>query len=67
MAKKADKLTQVSVKVGTALGRVNKRAQKMTNAGVVARQELKDIAREINSLKRQLAKTSNRLKKVLVS
>jgi predicted transcriptional regulator len=66
MAKK-DKLTEVSVKVGTALGKVNKRARKVASAGVVAKEELKDIAREIESLKKQLTKTSDRLRKALVS
>lgn len=67
MAKKQDKLTQVSVKVGAALGKANRRARKVATAGVVAKQELKEISRQIEGLKKQLAKTSERLKKVLVA
>ncbi len=67
MAKKQDKLTQVSVKIGKTLGKANRRARKVANAGVVAKQELKEISRQIEGLKKQLATTSERLKKVLVS
>jgi predicted translin family RNA/ssDNA-binding protein len=67
MTKKQDKLTQVSVKIGKTLGKANRRAHKVATVGVVAKQEIKEISRQIESLKKQLAKTSDRLKKVLVS
>jgi hypothetical protein len=67
MAKKQDKLTQVSVRIGSTLGKANKRARKVAKVGVVAKHEIKQISRQIESLKKQLTKTSDRLKKVLVS
>jgi predicted transcriptional regulator len=67
MTKKQDKLTQVSARIGSTLGKANKRARKVATLGTVAKREIKDISRQIESLKKQLAKTSDRLKKVLVS
>ncbi len=68
MAKK-DKLTEVSVKIGTALGKADKqarlRARKVAEASVVAKEELHDIAEQVEALKQQLAKTTKRLKKAL--
>lgn len=71
MAKKKDKLTEVSTKIGAALGKAEKQtrlhARKVAEARAVAKQELKLISRQVDSLKKQLAKTSDRLKRVLVS
>lgn len=68
MAKK-DKLTEVSMKIGTALGKADKqarlRARKVAEASVVAKEELHDIAEQVEALKQQLAKTTKRLKKAL--
>jgi polyhydroxyalkanoate synthesis regulator phasin len=70
MAQK-DKLTDVSVKIGTALGKADKqaraRARKVAEASKVAKEELHDIAQQVEALKKQLAKTTDRLKKVLAS
>lgn len=70
MAKK-DRLTEVSVKIGTALGKADKqarlRAKKVANASVVAKEELHDISKQVEALKQQLAKTTKRLKKALSS
>jgi hypothetical protein len=71
MAKKKDKLTEVSTKIGAALGKAEKQtrlhARKVAEVRAVAKQELKLISRQVDSLRKQLAKTSDRLKKVLVS
>jgi polyhydroxyalkanoate synthesis regulator phasin len=70
MAKK-DKLTEVSVKIGTALGKADKqarlRARKVAEASVVAKEELHEISKQVDALKQQLAKTTERLKKALSS
>lgn len=68
MAKK-DKLTEVSVKIGKALGRADKqahrRARQIAEAGKVTKEELQEISKQVEALKKQLAKTTQRLKKVL--
>ena len=64
MAKK-DKLTDVSVKIGAALGKADKRARTFLTAGDIAKEELREISRQVEQLKKQLAKTTERLKKAL--
>ena len=68
MAKK-DRLTEVSVKIGSALGKADKqarqRAKQVADASVIAKEELQDIAKQVEALKKQLAKTTERLKKAL--
>ena len=64
MAKK-DRLTQVSEKIGTAMGKAEKKARQFKKAGVVAKQELRAISKEIDNLKKQLQKTTKHLKKAL--
>lgn len=68
MAKK-DRLTTVSVNIGKALGKADKqarlRARQVANASAVAKEELQEISRQVDALKKQLAKTTVRLKKAL--
>jgi hypothetical protein len=64
MAKK-DKITEVSVKVGAALGKAERKARKIANVGDVAKEELKAISKQFDELKKQLAKTTKRLQKAL--
>ena len=68
---KNDRLTEVSVKIGTALGKADKqarlRARKVADAIVVAKEELQEISKQVEALKQQLAKTTKRLKKALGS
>ena len=68
MAKK-DRLTDVSVKIGAALGKADKqarmRAKQVSEASVIAKEELQEIAKQVEALKKQLAKTTERLKKAL--
>jgi hypothetical protein len=70
MAKK-NKFTEVSVKIGSALGKAEKQARtqarRVAKAGVVAKEELRDISKQVDALKKQLAKTTKRLKKALSS
>jgi uncharacterized coiled-coil DUF342 family protein len=64
MAKK-DKLTEVSVKIGSTLGKANKKAHQLSQAGQVAKEELQAISKQVEELKRQLEKTTKRLKKTI--
>jgi hypothetical protein len=64
MAKKS-KLTQVAVKIGSAMGKADRTAHKVAKAGVLAKKELEDISKQVESLKRQLLKTTKRLKQAL--
>ena len=64
MAKK-DKITQVSVKVGAALGKAERKARKIAQVGDVAKEELKAISKQVDEMKNQLAKTTKRLQKAL--
>ena len=60
-----DRLTRVAVGIGTAVGKADRNARQVAKAGVLAKQELEEIAKQVESLKRQLQKTTNRLKAAL--
>jgi len=62
---KNDRLNKAAVKIGTALGKADRTAHKVAKAGVAAREELEEIAKQIDALKRQLVKTTKRLKRAL--
>jgi hypothetical protein len=64
MAKKS-KLTQVAVKIGSAMGKADRTAHKVAKAGVLAKKELEDISKQVEGLKLQLLKTTKRLQKAL--
>lgn len=64
MARKS-KLRQVAVKIGTAMGKADRTAHKVAQAGVLAKKELEDISKQVEALKRQLVKTTKRLKQAL--
>ncbi len=64
MAKK-NRLTQVAVGIGSAMGRADRKAHQVAKAGVLAKKELQDISKQVDALKRQLLKTTHRLKKAL--
>jgi hypothetical protein len=64
MAKKS-RLTKVAVKIGSAMGKADRTAHKIASAGRVARRELADISKQVEALKRQLMKTTQRLKREL--
>jgi seryl-tRNA synthetase len=70
MAKK-DKLTQVSERIGKALGKADKQAhlhaRKLAEAHKVTKEELHEISKQVEVLKKQLAKTTQRLKKVITA
>ena len=64
MARK-DRLTRVAVGIGTAMGKADRKAHQVAAAGLVAKQELEEIAKQVEALKRQLQKTTKRLKAAL--
>jgi len=68
MAKK-DRLTEVSVKIGKALGKADRqakmRARQLSKASAIAKEELEEISKHVEALKKELAKTTVRLKKAL--
>jgi hypothetical protein len=68
MAKK-NRLRDAAVKVGSAVGKVDakahKAARKAAKAAHVARQELVELTKQVDALKRQLVQSTNRLKTAL--
>jgi hypothetical protein len=64
MAKKS-KLTQVAVKIGTAVGKADRKAHKFVKAGALAKNELEEISKQVDALRRQLQKTTKRLRSAL--
>ncbi len=68
MAKK-NRLRDAAVKVGSAVGKADAKAHraalKAAEAAHVARQELVELTKQVDALKRQLVQSTNRLKAVL--
>jgi len=64
MAKKS-KLTQVAKRIGGAIGKADRKAHQVVEAGSLAKEELQAISKQVVALKRQLEKTTKRLKHAL--
>jgi hypothetical protein len=64
MARKS-RLTRVATRIGSAIGRADRTAHKVAKAGVLAKKELADISKQVDVLKRQLQKTTRRLRSAL--
>jgi hypothetical protein len=64
MASKS-KLTRVAVSIGSAMGKADRKAHQVAKAGVLAKKELRDIGKQVDALKRQLQKTTKRLRRAL--
>jgi predicted nucleic acid-binding Zn-ribbon protein len=62
---KNDRLKKAAMKIGAAVGKADRAAHKVAKAGVLAKSELEDISKQIDALKRQLLKTTRRLKRAL--
>jgi hypothetical protein len=60
-----NRLKTAAKKIGAAIGKADRTAHKVAKAGVLAKSELDDIAKQVEALKRQLLKTSKKLKKAL--
>jgi hypothetical protein len=64
MAKKS-RLTRVAVGIGTAMGKADRKAHQIVKAGKLAKEELADISKQVEALKRQLQTTTKRLRRAL--
>lgn len=64
-----DKLTQMAVGIGGAIGKADKvahdTAKKVEKAGKVAKKELAVISKQIEAMKKQLEKSTRKLRKAL--
>lgn len=60
-----DRLTRVAVGIGSAMGKADRKAHQVAKAGLAAKEELEAIAKQVEGLKRQLQKTTKRLKAAL--
>lgn len=62
-------LKSAAKKIGAAIGKADRTAhrtaRKVARAGIVAREELVQLSKQVESLKRQLQKTTKRLKNAL--
>jgi hypothetical protein len=59
------KLKQAAKKIGAAMGKADRTAHKVAKAGLVAKEELVQLSKQVESLKRQLEKTTKRLRSAL--
>jgi hypothetical protein len=60
-----NRLKSAAKRIGAAIGKADRTAHKVARAGVLAKSELDDISKQVDALKKQLVKTSKKLKKVL--
>jgi hypothetical protein len=60
-----NRLKNAAKKIGAAIGKADRTAHKVARAGVLAKSELDDISKQVDALKKQLVKTSKKLKKAL--
>jgi hypothetical protein len=58
-------LKQAAKKIGAAMGKADRTAHKVAKAGLVAKEELVQLSKQVESLKRQLEKTTKRLRSAL--
>ncbi len=64
MARK-NRLTRGAVGIGAVIGKADRKAHQVAKAGLVAKKELEDIGKQVEALKKQLQKTTRRLKRAL--
>jgi hypothetical protein len=62
---KKGRIHQAAVSIGAAVGKADRTAHKVAKAGAVAKKELEHISRQIDALKRQLQKSTKKLRKAL--
>lgn len=60
-----NRMKNAAKKIGAAIGKADRTAHKVAKAGVLAKSELNDIAKQVDALKKQLMKTTKKLKKAL--
>jgi hypothetical protein len=59
------RLTQAAEKIGSVMGKADRKARQIGKAGTIAKQELAAISKQVEVLKKQLQKTTKRLKRAL--
>jgi hypothetical protein len=62
---KNTKLNQAAAKIGSAIGKADRTAHKVAKAGRLAKKELAVISQQVETLKKQLQKTTKKLKRAL--
>jgi hypothetical protein len=60
-----NQLHRAAKKIGAAMGKADRTAHKVAKAGLVAKEELVQLSKQVESLKRQLQKTTKRLRSAL--
>jgi hypothetical protein len=60
-----NRLKNAARKIGAAMGKADRTAHKVARAGVLAKSELEDISKQVDALRKQLVKTTKKLKKAL--
>ncbi len=60
-----NQLKQAAKKIGAAMGKADRTAHKVAKAGLVAKEELVQLSKQVESLKRQMQKTTKRLRSAL--
>jgi hypothetical protein len=60
-----NRMKTAAKKIGAAIGKADRTAHKVAKAGVLAKSELNDIGKQVDALKKQLVKTTKKLKKAL--
>ncbi len=60
-----NKITKAAGKIGAAIGKADRTAHKIAKAGIIAKGELDDISKQVEALRRQLVKTTKKLKRAL--
>jgi hypothetical protein len=60
-----NRLKNAAKKIGSVIGKADRTAHKVAKAGVLAKGELEDISKQVDALKKQLVKTTKKLKKAL--
>jgi hypothetical protein len=60
-----NQLKQAAKRIGAAMGKADRTARKVAKAGLVAKEELVQLSKQVDSLKRQLQKTTKRLRSAL--
>ena len=64
MARKS-RIKQAAESIGAAMGKADRTAHKVAKAGAVAKEELVQLSKQVETLKRQLQKTTKRLRRAL--
>jgi hypothetical protein len=64
MARK-DRLKSAAVKIGTVMGRADRKARQVAKAAETARKEIAELSKQVEKLAGEVKKASKRLKKAL--